>query len=368
VAFVVVVVLFIVAQESLGLLLACCDAIVVNGYWCSWVWKRTAQINLAHHSNCQCTVVARGIGCVNLASALFSTCYVFVLHHTFGLPTIAPQLKRYRDLALLVAAPWPVFPQHLQRAMYSKGGKGGGKGGYGNDAVQEEVGMDVRNPLGRHRWVRLAGLQTTDLNGKYAEIVVPQNDDDRFGVRVQGEAGMKLIKRANLEPIPDEETAKVCRIAGRGEERFVGGFIQNTRWPLAVLEAMPWSASPIAEKLGFPLHLARVKPRSEFRGRADYDNQWATFMMIDEGTGFAPTAWQSYVGPVVVWRPGGAPVTAGDMCVFNDFLSSILDKYAVGRVRPEKDLTPEAWVRKRNSILENQRMNPHEEQYDDINI
>lgn len=119
-----------------------------------------------------------------------------------------------------------------------------------------QAAAEAADPFGRHRWIRLQDLQTAALNGKYAEIIVPANQDSRFGVRVQGEKAAKLIKRVNLMPIPDDETVEVCRIAAKGEQGFVGGYIQDTRWPLAVLEGMPWTVSPMSVRLGFPLCLA----------------------------------------------------------------------------------------------------------------
>ena len=41
-----------------------------------------------------------------------------------------------------------------------------------------------------------------------------------------------------------------------------------------------------------------------------YDNQFGTYMLIDVEDGFAPPEWQSYVGPVLAYRPqiGGQSV------------------------------------------------------------
>ena len=101
--------------------------------------------------------------------------------------------------------------------------------------------LEAQNPFGRHRWVKLEGL--TELNGRFAEIILPANEDDRFAVRVKGEMSKKLIKRSNLQPVADADTVKVCRLAAKGEANFVGGYIQNTRWPLAVLIDTPHQIS-----------------------------------------------------------------------------------------------------------------------------
>ena len=142
--------------------------------------------------------------------------------------------------------------------------------------------------------------------------------------------------------------------------RFCGGIIQNTRWPRAVLDALPYQVSPVSTRLGFPLRVARVQPRSELQGGQPSDNQWATWMMIEATSGFAPPAWQSGVGPVVVWRPD-APVSADDMYRFHDCLSETLHRYSDGHGRPDRDRTPESWARARERLREDQ-------QYEDLHI
>ena len=112
--------------------------------------------------------------------------------------------------------------------------------------------------------------------------------------------------------------------------------LQDTRWPKAVLETVPYEAAPVPALLGIPLHVTRVRPRSDLAGGADMDNQWATWMMIEPGSGFAPQRWQAgQAGPVVVWRPdGGGAVSSHDMALLNDFLSALLDRYSDGDVVP----------------------------------
>ena len=233
---------------------------------------------------------------------------------------------------------------------------------------RRQAQAEARDPFGRHRWVCLQNLQTTALNGKYAEVLVPLNQDSRLGVRVQQEAAPKLIKQVNLMAIPDEETVQVCRIAAKGEDSFLGGYIQDTRWPLAILQSMPWTVSPISARLGFPLRVTRVPARSKLSRREDFDNQWATYMLIEIRSGFAPDEWQAFVGPVVVWRPDG-DVSSDDMCLLNDFLSDLLDgPYSEGTMNPDRDLTPTAWARHRSRSLENARFNPDSEQYEDLHF
>ena len=70
----------------------------------------------------------------------------------------------------------------------------------------------------------------------------------------------------------------------------------------------PWSATmikadhpvfsthvpPVPGLIEIPLVLHRVGTQST--NRADLDNQIATYLNLDSETGFAPPAWQSYVG------------------------------------------------------------------------
>jgi hypothetical protein len=60
------------------------------------------------------------------------------------------------------------------------------------------------------------------------------------------------------------------------------------------------TVAPISALIEIPLVLHRVGTRSA--NRADLDNQIATYLNIDAENGFAPPAWQSHVGTVVVAR------------------------------------------------------------------
>ena len=59
-----------------------------------------------------------------------------------------------------------------------------------------------------------------------------------------------------------------------------------------MLETLPYQAAPVPALLGIQVYLTRVKPRSDLVERADFDNQWATWMMIEPVSGFAPPQWQ----------------------------------------------------------------------------
>jgi hypothetical protein len=228
--------------------------------------------------------------------------------------------------------------------------------------------------FGRHRWVKLTGLTNkNELNGEYAEIIRKLDTSDQFAVRVDGRNDFLSIKKKNLGTLPDEETAKVCRMASAGEENFTGGFRQTVRWPLSILRSYPNTViSPISVQLGFPLWITKVKPRTTLKATSDYDNYWVTWMMIGLQSGLAPVEWRSHGGPVVVWRDQDSSgnnaaattlaVSMDDMCLLNVFLESLLDQYSDGDVSPDVDITPAAWGTAKKQIL------PNMPNYIDINI
>lgn len=220
---------------------------------------------------------------------------------------------------------------------------------------------------GHRKECKEASQSDVDLNNQvYAEIIAPPTkEDDQIGLRIHGKAIKVFLNRDELVFVPDSETFKVCRMASKGEEHIDGGYYLDKRWPIAVLDEVPYKVAPLSTLLGIPLHVARVKPRSELLERVDFDNFWATWMMIDPVSGFAPFEWQAYVGPVVVWRPDGS-VSSHDMCLFNDFLSIMLDRYSEGDVIPRRDLTPAAWAEWKAVLIEGRGEGVM--QYKDINI
>ena len=96
---------------------------------------------------------------------------------------------------------------------------------------------------------------------------------------------------------------------------------------------------PIFHRIG---HKVSIYCYFDFRNRersADYDNRWATWMMIDPQSGFAPLAWQGQIGPVLVLREDGS-LTSDDILVMTNWVSDMLDDWY--RVRPS-DLTRKAF-------------------------
>jgi hypothetical protein len=81
---------------------------------------------------------------------------------------------------------------------------------------------------------------------------------------------------------------------------------------------------------GLPLTVKQTTPRRRLEEQRDYDNRWATRIMIDPVSGFAPPKWLSFVGPVLVYRPKGLDLSFHDMLVIHDFLSDLMNYYGDG--------------------------------------
>jgi hypothetical protein len=150
----------------------------------------------------------------------------------------------------------------------------------------------------------------------------------------------KLIKTSNLEPFPDEEIVKIARFGANGERSDATSGVRTWFWPRRILREFPMEMSPVSQLIGIPLCAAKVEPLIVFTDRADFDNQWATYLMIDPASGFAPDKWQAFVGPVVVWRPSWEPFSEDDAFLIYDFLCTLLEKYSCGCVRWRRDITP----------------------------
>ena len=72
--------------------------------------------------------------------------------------------------------------------------------------------------------------------------------------------------------------------------------------------------------------------------QSDYDCHLATWLMIEPQSGFAPAQWQSWVGPVLIYRPGGLDFGNDDIDVLTEWVSTLLDYY------PEPDFDYTEWL------------------------
>lgn len=231
---------------------------------------------------------------------------------------------------------------------------------------QEERARE-KDPLAPGRWVTLQGLQAAHLNDCIGEIIAAQNDAGRIGVRVKGQ-GNKLVKVDHLRPFADEDTLKVARVGCRGEPTapMGPGGVRTWRWPRSVLDEMPSEACPMSELIGVPLRITRAEPHQELSEDGARDNFWASSLMTLPDTGLSPITWQCAPGPVIVWRPGGEPLSADDVAFVRSFIDSLLGQYPDLDV--PKAITPEAFQAFKLQKLAEEKLSPLMEQSEDVNI
>ncbi|KAM0321852.1 hypothetical protein ACHAQA_009857 [Verticillium albo-atrum] len=73
---------------------------------------------------------------------------------------------------------------------------------------------------------------------------------------------------------------------------------------------------------------------TESMNRAHLDNQIATYLNINSGSGFAPPVWQSYVGTVVVARKDKRPLLPHHLEGVWMYCDHILDIFGEGEGAP----------------------------------
>lgn len=197
--------------------------------------------------------------------------------------------------------------------------------------------VEVNGVVEGGRWIRITGLTSAagqKLNGKIGQVLNENpNQDGRIQVKIDGDASRgKLIKVTNITDIPRDELVQTCRLAARGED--------TDCHPHKVLlfpkdhsmfsTCNPKGDSPVMALCGLPLAIKRVNAYKDLSrsGQWAMDNQRATYLMINPMSGFAPYEWQTYVGPVLVYRPGGLDLNFYDMVCINTYFYEIIDSYA----------------------------------------
>ena len=112
---------------------------------------------------------------------------------------------------------------------------------------------------------------------------------------------------------------------------------------------------PVPAMLGVPIVVRRLAAPECCTERAHFDNQWATWLHIEPAGGMAPMLWQSWIGPVVVYRADGGDLTDDDVSVLADCVSTLIDEYGEGpgAVVPERDITPQTM----DNAIEMERLN-----------
>ncbi|KAI5918085.1 hypothetical protein F4810DRAFT_693559 [Camillea tinctor] len=118
--------------------------------------------------------------------------------------------------------------------------------------------------------------------------------------------------------------------------RCEGERLTNLPWCAATVSAthtvFSQPAAPVPTLVGVPLVLHRVGTRAATRSALD--NQMATYLSIDAESGFAPAAWQAYVGTVVVARKDRKPLLPHHVEGLWMYCDYILDLFGEGEGPP----------------------------------
>ena len=186
------------------------------------------------------------------------------------------------------------------------------------ETEREERSNDA---LGLGRWITLKGLiQASELNGLIGEVFthVTRKTNGRVGVRVYNNTMKSLmrvisVKPENTESFLVEECVQAVRLQADGE-KFQPRKMLAQLIPKIVLEkkyATVAQNCPVPFLCGIPLQMAKVEPYNALKERAEYDNQWATWFIVNATSGFAPMEWQSWVGPTVLYREDHLPLSTG---------------------------------------------------------
>mmetsp|Transcript_8655 Transcript_8655/g.20211 ORF Transcript_8655/g.20211 Transcript_8655/m.20211 type:complete len:222 (-) Transcript_8655:24-689(-) len=181
-------------------------------------------------------------------------------------------------------------------------------------------------------YVLVRGLQSAagqKLNGRLGKLLKKRpNDDGRFPVEIDDPSfrgAGKLLKEVNLQRLTRED---LCQTYLLPDHKIQFWPRMHSMFTLCDVRGN----SPVLAICDFPVMVSRLHDGSNM------DNQWATWMMIDPITGFAPYDWQCRVGRTLVYRPGGLDLDRADMSAINMYFSAILDRYS------EPGFEPSDWV------------------------
>ena len=84
------------------------------------------------------------------------------------------------------------------------------------------------------------------------------------------------------------------------------------------------ATSALLARCGCELRVVRLAPV------ASGDNQFATYLMADPRSGFAPPEWQSNIGGVLLYRADGMPLTQQHAWLLWDWASRLMDAFGYG--------------------------------------
>lgn len=242
-------------------------------------------------------------------------------------------------------------------------------GGAGAGAAGESPRFVVaRAPrrLARGTWATISGLrQEPQHNGKVARILKEPGDDDddddgdgveRYQVEVDG--GLcACIRGDRLTPVPAADLVSTVLLPCLGDRELSPWIVRMYPRQHTIFAAPPRGNAPLAALLGVSLMLRRERPRcaarvdgsTSSRSRtgstsgdlADLDNEIAAHLMLDPVTGLIPPDWRASAGNVLVWRPGGKPLSGHDVMLLHDLFSGLLGPlFATRAIVPEEHLVP----------------------------
>ena len=120
--------------------------------------------------------------------------------------------------------------------------------------------------------------------------------------------------------------------------------------------------APAMALCGVPLVVQQTQPINRLVHQADYDCQHATWLMIEPISGLAPPRWQSFVGPVIVYRPGGQDLGLDDMDLLIEFVSGVLEHYDAGELAPQRFQEYKRW------LIEYRQAGPGGSRLDDLHL
>mmetsp|Transcript_18677 Transcript_18677/g.63297 ORF Transcript_18677/g.63297 Transcript_18677/m.63297 type:complete len:246 (+) Transcript_18677:2-739(+) len=184
-------------------------------------------------------------------------------------------------------------------------------------------------------WVMIDGLQSElgrTFNGSCGEVTDPpmglRVPEGRVAVWVDGaDCDPVALSVGKLTRVAQEDMCCYVRLSCRGEKDCFAEHLYLPRVHSMFTSAPPLGTCEVFEDL-VPLCCVKTEPKVPLRDRASYDNQWATWFMIKRSDGFAPPEWQSFVGPVYLFRPGGLDLSIDDLSAMNMFVSQLLDMYS----------------------------------------
>ena len=180
--------------------------------------------------------------------------------------------------------------------------------------------------------------------------ILYDEDTRRQEIKIPGIRYRRLIKKANLTPVLDSDLVQVIRLHAKGENCH--GMMEVLLYPSDHPMFEESGNSPVMERCGIPLVIKKVKPKSKLTHQAEYDNQWATWCMIDTVYGMAPMEWQTGVGPVLIYRPGGLNFNDSDMDIVGDYLGHLLDCFGDDLEHAYRMMTPTAFQEFKNNLIQ----------------